>query len=116
MILGQFGNTAWFCRVGGPFRVKSYRNGQSTPMSAFPPIATELRTSLEVRFVPTSDSCSVAYYVHVLHERLLGGQAYTHCSRNRSMGPADTTHSLGFPHMLPAAGPDSLASLARVSN
>jgi len=29
-------------------------------MSAFPPIATELRTSLEVRFVPIPDSCSAA--------------------------------------------------------
>src|SRR5258705_5161627 len=29
-------------------------------MSAFPPIATVLRTSLEVRFVPTTDSCTAA--------------------------------------------------------
>ena len=30
-------------------------------MSTFPPIATELRTSLEVRNVPTTDSCTATY-------------------------------------------------------
>ena len=29
-------------------------------MSGLPPIATELRTSLEVRFVPDPDSCTAA--------------------------------------------------------
>ena len=35
-------------------------------MSAFPPIATELRTSLEVRFVPLSDICTAANGIDAL--------------------------------------------------
>jgi hypothetical protein len=39
-------------RTAGPYRrVNRYRNGPPA-LSAFPPIATELRTSLDVRFVP----------------------------------------------------------------
>ena len=37
--------------VVGHFR----KSALATAMSAFPPLATELRTSLEVRFVPTPE-------------------------------------------------------------
>jgi hypothetical protein len=53
----RFGETFW--------RISMSRSGQTrksalaTAMSAFFPIATKLRTSLEVRFVPTRDSCTV---------------------------------------------------------
>jgi hypothetical protein len=53
--------------------------GQSLPkwaaraMSVMPPLATELQTSPEVRFVPTTDSCAAANQTS-LFDHLVGAQ------------------------------------------
>jgi hypothetical protein len=42
-------------------RGQTRKSALVTAMSAFPPIATKLRTSREVRFVPLPDSCGAQY-------------------------------------------------------
>jgi hypothetical protein len=57
-------------------------------MSGLPPIATELRTSLEVRFVPLPDSCTAAnsdYFDHFVGADFLEQRFNAH----RFMGSDD---------------------------
>ena len=61
-------------------------------MSGFPPIATELRTSPEVRFVPSMDSRTAAKRISIQSPRRRA-QALSRAGRGRAVLPAATSLS-----------------------
>jgi hypothetical protein len=65
-------------------------------MSAFPPIATKLQTSLEVRFVPIPEITPLPGWWQQTH--ILLPPSIPGCARiRRTVFPVETSHAVG-PH------------------